>query len=71
MTIELSKKDLISLVKGTEPYYSIMNNALIASVGKYSGGFHDQWDWNGSALALLSEEQLYEIYKLCKESWIK
>lgn len=68
MTINLSKTDLINLVKGIKPSYDILDNPLIKNNGYYIGGFVDNWYWNNN-LENLSEEQLFEIYQLSKNSW--
>ncbi len=67
--IELSKEDLISMVQGTVPNYSLFDHPLIKTIGYYTGGFVDKWTWIGPALKQLSEESLMTVYKLCKESW--
>jgi hypothetical protein len=69
MTLELDHKDLVKLVLGTEPYYNIMEHALIKNTGHFVGGFVDEWRWNVVVLNKLSDERLVEIFKLCKQSW--
>ena len=68
MNVELDKSGLISLVRGTEPYYSIFEHPLVKKCGNWNGGLADKWSWNGN-LEILSEEELFEVYNLCKESW--
>lgn len=69
MEVVLSKEDLISLVKGTPPSYSVMDHAMVEKHGSYSGSY-DRWDWN-SELKELSESELWELYNICKKSWKK
>jgi hypothetical protein len=69
MNLELTKEDLIALVKGTSPHYNVMEHPLIKSNGSYSGGFKDEWNWNYTFDKSLTEEQLFEMYTICKNSW--
>ncbi len=69
MTADLDKRDLVSLVAGTTPDYTVMSLPLIAQCGSYTGGFHDRWDWSKTKLDKLTEEQLWEVYQHCKQSW--
>lgn len=69
MELQLTKEDLITLVKGTSPNYSVMDHPLIKANGTYCGGFKDEWSWNYSFDKTLTEEQLLEMYKICKASW--
>lgn len=68
MTVELNKDDLKSLVMGTSPYYNAFTNPLVKKCGSYTGGFVEKWSWN-SQLDKLSEKQLWDLYKTCKNSW--
>lgn len=61
------KEDLISLVKGNEPYYSAFDNKLIHKYGEHHGGFDEHWEWK--SLDNATTEELIEIYRICKESW--
>jgi hypothetical protein len=69
MLLNLKKKDLISLAKGTPPNYDVMKNPLIAPNGYYVGGMHDEWKWNYGAFQDNTMEEVLEAYKICKESW--
>jgi len=68
MKKELNKEDLISMVLGTAPYYSVYDHPLVKRTGVHIGGFVDEWSWNRHSLAELTEEELYELYTVCKES---
>ena len=69
MKVELNKKDLISLVMGIVPPYSVYNEPLVKKCGEHCGGFVDRWDWDNFELEKLTEEELYELYNICKEGW--
>jgi len=69
MKVELDRDDLVSLVKGTYPSYEIMDSPLIRLSGKYVGGFHDKWVWNDKFSPVLTEDNLWEMYNICKDSW--
>lgn len=68
MTVELTKTDLIALVKGVQPNYDLFSHPLIAANGSYTGGHVDKWNWHYS-INTLTEETLWQIYNLCKNSW--
>lgn len=68
MKAELDKKDLVSLIKGTSPAYSLFEDELIKSCGHYVGGFVDEWQWDEFALGRLSDNQLLELYRKIKEA---
>lgn len=68
MKIDLDKKDLISLVKGTPPNYSAMDDYRVKCRGSFSGSY-GRWDWNHNAFEDCTEEKILEIYQLCKNSW--
>lgn len=67
MTVELQKIDLISLVMGTSPRYSVLEHALVKSNGRWVGGHVDEWRWDGSSLSALTEEELWRLYVVCRD----
>lgn len=69
MILDLDRYDLMSLVKGKTPNYSVMHNPLVEKHGYYTGGIKDEWTWNFCTLHDCSDESLYEIYLICKNSW--
>lgn len=69
MKIDLQLEDLIIIVNGCVPYYSLFNDPIIKPLGAFTGGHVDKWDWNMSALTKLNEEQLWTVYQMCIESW--
>ena len=69
MLVNLDRDDLISLAKGTMPNYSVMNHPKIKKHG-YMGGPHgDEWKWKWNAFENCTDEEIWEIYQLCKNSW--
>ena len=64
MKLELSKDDLITLVKTTHPKslqqaYDLENIGLM----RFSGNqWNENWDWNDKELNKMSEEQLFNLY---------
>lgn len=69
MKVELTREDLTNLVKGSDPNYSVMDHPMVKTNGSYTGGHHDKWDWNYSFDDSLTEQQLWELYVLCRDSW--
>jgi hypothetical protein len=69
MLIELDKTAFMSMVKGTYPYYSIFDHPVVKKCGIYIGGMLEEWRWNRNELEKLSEEELYELYNLCINSY--
>jgi hypothetical protein len=69
MKVELDRLDLMALVNGSSPYFSAHEHPLIKKSGTWVGGHVDKWDWNKSELEKMSEEELYEIHKICRQSW--
>lgn len=67
--VKLDKHDLISLLIGKPPYYNEFENPQIKQCGSYTGGMTERWDWKTTELEKLSEEKLYELYLICKNSW--
>lgn len=68
MTVDLDKEDLISLVKGITPPYSLFEHPLVKECGSYTGGFVDRWTWHHYKLKELNEQTLYNLYQLLKNN---
>jgi hypothetical protein len=69
MLIELDRKGLEILVIGSEPYYDEFNNPLIEKAGH---AYYDQYGrTNWYSLGKLTDEELYEVYLICRNSWKK
>lgn len=65
MTVELSKKDIIHLLRGTEPNYNVMGLVKDMELGSYIGGFEDRFEWNYQSSKCwdkYSEQELYDLY---------
>lgn len=67
MNKELDRIDLESLVKGSYPNYSEFNNPLVKKAGHSYIDAYGKTSW--SSLFNLTDEELYELYKICKNSW--
>lgn len=68
MNVELDRKGIISLLRGTTPPYSVMDK-IPKELGSYVGGFVDSWQWNyiGENVPY-SDEYLFNLYLICKNS---
>lgn len=64
----LDREDLEALVNGVVPNYGVMGHPLVKRAGSYMGGFHDKWNWT-YPLTEFSDNELWEIYQVCKNSW--
>lgn len=69
MKVELEKDDLVSLVIGTVPCYNVFDHHLVQKTGRYIGGHVDSWKWDRSEVEKLTQEDLWDLYQLCKLSW--
>ena len=68
MIVDLDRKDIISLLTGIQPNYSVIDK-IPEEFGYYVGGFNI-WRWNTiSENMSYSDEQLYDLYLMCKNSW--
>lgn len=71
MNVELTKKDIIHLLRGVEPSYDKMGIVEDMGLGYYTGGFEDIFEWQYPNYHLwdkYSEEELYGLYrKLTKD----
>ena len=70
MKLDLDRNDLISLAKGTWPNYSVMNEKVIKENGKMDGQ-GNSWRWDFLAFQNMSDQDIYETYLMCKNSWSK
>lgn len=66
MKIELDKQDLVYLLKGVHPGFSIMEELQEKNIGRYSD--NRGWTWNDTMIDDMSEEQLFALFERCKAS---
>jgi hypothetical protein len=66
MLVFLGKNDLVCLVMGTSPSYEVMSDTMVKENGTYCGGFKDEWQWDKYKLEKLTEEELWQLYNICK-----
>lgn len=66
MLVEIDRKDIIRLIRGTSPSYEKMGIFVNAGLGYYVGGFSDRWEWEYDWSAKwdsYSSKELYDLYK--------
>lgn len=70
ITVELTKEEVICLIKGIWPPYSLFNELDKLGFGRFIGGFVDKWEWNDNPKFWnkFSIEQLFDIYTNIKSS---
>lgn len=67
MKIELDRKGLETLVLGSEPNYGEFDNPLVKKAGHSYSDQYCRTNWN--SLSKLSDEELYQLYIICRNSW--
>ena len=71
MNVELDRKDIISLLRGTTPAYSVMDK-IPKELGSYVGGFLGSWQWWQwnyiSDNVPYSDDYLFNLCLTCKNS---
>lgn len=67
MHLDLDKNDLISLVKGSQPNFSVMIHPSVQKYGNESP--YRGWEWDNHRLKECNEDELLNIYTICKNSW--
>ena len=65
MKVELNRIDLEALVKGSSPSYSKFDNPLLKKAGHFYSDQYGRTTW--SSLSKLSDEELYQLHKICQE----
>lgn len=66
MNVELTKIDIIHLLRGVEPSYDKMGIVNDMGLGYYTGGFVDRFEWQYPNYHLwdkYSDEELFNLYK--------
>ena len=61
MTLEIHKEDLIKIIKSSDISYTDMKDDIISKMGRYVGGFIDDWKWNND-FSNISDEELVKVY---------
>lgn len=67
MKIELDRKALETLVKGSQPYYNEFENPLVKKAGHSYSDQYGRTSWE--SIENLTDDELYELYEICKNSW--
>ena len=67
MKIELDRKGLEILVKGSQPYYNEFDNHLVKKAGHDYSDQYGRTSWRN--LDALTDDELYEVYLICRNSW--
>jgi hypothetical protein len=68
MKVELSRKDLEALVRGSYPNYSEFDNPLVKRAGHSYSDQYGRTSWN--SLDKLTDEELWRLKNICVESWV-
>lgn len=67
MIVDLSRKDLEDLVKGSSPHYFEFDNPLVKKAGHSYSDQYGRTTW--SSLDRLTDEELWQLKSICAESW--
>lgn len=67
MVVDLSREDIINLLRGTYPGWDVMDK-IPEDLGCEIGGSVGEWEWNISVNNPHTDEELFEIYLMCKKS---
>lgn len=63
----LDREDLKTLIFGSTPTFEVLQHSFIADKGIYDNDF-EIWQWNVDTLDKCTDEELWEIYSMCKRS---
>jgi hypothetical protein len=67
MNIELDRKGLEILVNGSQPNYNEFENPLVKKAGH---DYSDEYGWTiWRSLNNLTDDELYQLYVICRNSW--
>ena len=70
MKLDLDRIGLETLVKGSQPYYDEFDNPLVKKAGHDYSDQYGRTTWR--TLDKLTEDELYELYLICRNSnWKK
>ena len=70
LQVELDRSEILSLIKGICPSYSLIDELENMGFGKFIGGFVEKWEWteNNKFWKKFPIEQLFDIYKNIKHA---
>lgn len=68
--VELLRSDVINMLKGVNPNYSLFDKLASLELGYFIGGFEEKWVWKETAFDRYNIQQLLGLYNTCKESWL-
>jgi hypothetical protein len=67
MKIELDRKGLEILVNGSQLYYNEFENPLVKKAGHDYSDQYGRTSWG--SLNKLTDDELYQLYLICRNSW--
>jgi len=67
----ISKKALVTLVRGTCPELKLIGHPAVKDLGSITGAPNKKWEWDKRALKKLSEDQLIKLYEFCTRDELK
>jgi hypothetical protein len=54
---------------GRDPNWNMIDELEKRGLGRWTGGFHDRWDWNPGAVRALPVDEQKALYERIKEAW--
>ena len=67
MKVELTRTELLALVKGQPPYYSEFDNPLVIKAKHSYSDQYGRTEWYN--LRDLTDDELWQLYVICRDSW--
>lgn len=67
MFVELDRNDIIALMKSIRPNRDTAKE-IPNDLGTYAGGLIDIWVWKVDIPDKYTDEELYQIYLICKHA---
>lgn len=64
---KLDHEDLKTLVCGATPSFDLIKHDFVKTKGKFSEDY-DIWQWDMEVIEKCTDEELWELYRLCKNS---
>jgi len=69
MLVELDRKGLEDLVRGSQLYYNEFENELVKKAGHEYNDQYGRTFWG--SLSKLTDGELFDLYHICRNSWNK